>query len=383
MNVGNLKILGLTHGDPFNRHSFSGSNYGLFSELAKRKALVSAQDIDIYGITKKLLALPQFTMNKEKWGQNYNASESVFKARSGNASRICKECKDTINCIIQIGAMFSPDAPDIPITSYHDGNVALAFRGGSHSVVNQIQDKTYNKLLERERNIYSRNDAIFTFSNYVKRSMVNDFGISGDKVHVVYAGSNIEVPILTKNELDNKYNNKNILLIAVDFERKGGKTVLDAFRIVKREVPGATLTIVGPSITVQEDGVKVVGFINKNTSYGEKQLGQYLADASLYVLPPLYEAFGISYVEAMHFRTPCIGTDIAAIPEIITEGETGFLIKPGDHVALADRMVQLLRSPQLIRDMGDSGYAKAQEMFMWQKVADKMMAVMQKLVQWK
>jgi glycosyltransferase involved in cell wall biosynthesis len=380
MDAGNLKILGLTHGDPFNRHSFSGSNYGLFTELEKREVLFSAHDIDIYGIRKKLLALPQFSMNREKWGQKYNASETVFKARSDNATCICKKCKEDINCIIQIGAMFSPSTSDIPVTSYHDGNIALAFRGGGHSVVNQLQKTTYNQLVERERTIYIKNDAIFTFSDYVKQSIIKDFGINEDKIHVVYGGSNIEVPNLTKHELDNKYHNKNILFVAVDFARKGGSTVIEAFKIVKREVPEATLTIVGSSPDIKEDGVNVSGFINKNTLTGEKQLAQYFTNASVYVLPSLYEAFGVSYIEAMHFRTPCIGSNIAAIPELITDGETGFVIKPEDYITLADKIIQILRSPQLIRDMGDSGYAKAQEKFTWERVAGKMMAVMQKLI---
>jgi glycosyltransferase involved in cell wall biosynthesis len=70
-------------------------------------------------------------------------------------------------------------------------------------------------------------------------------------------------------------------------------------------------------------------------------LGDLLRSAQLLVAPSTYEGFGIVYLEAMSFGLPCIGTTVGAASEVIDDGETGFLVPPGDPEALADRLHQL------------------------------------------
>src|SRR4029453_4876182 len=89
------------------------------------------------------------------------------------------------------------------------------------------------------------------------------------------------------------------------------------------------------------------------------------------------EAFGLSFLEAMSFGLPCIGSDIEAIPEIIGDGETGFLVPPGDPGALAAAMDRLLRDPKRARAMGEAGRARVVQRFGWDRAVRLMLDAME------
>jgi glycosyltransferase involved in cell wall biosynthesis len=97
------------------------------------------------------------------------------------------------------------------------------------------------------------------------------------------------------------------------------------------------------------------------------------AGASAFVMPSLYEPLGVAVIEAMAAGLPCVGSTGGALPELIEEGETGFLVPPGDEEALLDRMRRLAGDPELCRRLGDAGAARYRERFTWDAVAERML----------
>lgn len=87
------------------------------------------------------------------------------------------------------------------------------------------------------------------------------------------------------------------------------------------------------------------------------------ARADVFVFPSYKEAFGLVAAEAMSARLPVVATTVGSLPEMVVEGENGFLVAPGDVPALADRMERLLSDPGLRHAMGEAGYARYREMF--------------------
>jgi glycosyltransferase involved in cell wall biosynthesis len=73
-----------------------------------------------------------------------------------------------------------------------------------------------------------------------------------------------------------------------------------------------------------------------------------LEKAQVLVLPSSYEGFGIAYLEGMAFGLPAIGTLSGAIPQLITDGENGYLIPRGDSAGLAKRLEQLASDRELL-----------------------------------
>jgi glycosyltransferase involved in cell wall biosynthesis len=75
------------------------------------------------------------------------------------------------------------------------------------------------------------------------------------------------------------------------------------------------------------------------------------------------EAFGLTIAEAMAAGKPLIGTRTGAIPELIDDGRSGFLVEPGDTLDLAEKIVRLARDPRRREEMGCSGKRICQEKF--------------------
>jgi len=75
------------------------------------------------------------------------------------------------------------------------------------------------------------------------------------------------------------------------------------------------------------------------------------------------EAFGWVIAEAMAYRKPVIGTTVGGIPEIIEDGETGFLVEPGNTRQIADQLLFLLRDEAVRQQMGDAGRNKVNNKF--------------------
>ena len=79
------------------------------------------------------------------------------------------------------------------------------------------------------------------------------------------------------------------------------------------------------------------------------------------------EAFGLTIAEAMAAGKPVIGTRIGAIPELIEDGRSGFLVEPGDTADLAEKISLLARDPRQREDLGRTGKRICQEKFSLEK----------------
>ncbi|HHL39336.1 MAG TPA: glycosyltransferase family 1 protein [Deltaproteobacteria bacterium] len=367
-----LKLLAFTIGDPFDKKSFSGSNFQLFSTMNKQDILADVFNTDLEGIEKILCALPFFSFNKKKWRQQYNLSRSAFDRRSRKAEGLIKSYHGDFNSLFQIGATFSlPAYSDKPCFCFCDGNIYASYHGGKYSHASLLSGRRYAEVFENEKSVYDNCHIIFTFGEWLVESFVKGFGVPEEKVVPVGAGINLEnLPDIKERE----YDMRTILFIGKEFERKGGETVVEAFRTVRKEVKDARLLLVGADIDIDEEGIEVVGFVNPNSPEGIKKLADFYMAASVFVLPSFYEPFGIVFLEAMHFMLPCIGSTRCAMPEIIDDGQTGFVVEAGDPKALAERIITILKDESLVRDFGMAGQEKLRSKYTWHNVVEKIKA---------
>jgi glycosyltransferase involved in cell wall biosynthesis len=110
------------------------------------------------------------------------------------------------------------------------------------------------------------------------------------------------------------------------------------------------------------------------------RLGAAFEAADVFCLPTRYEPFGIAYIEAMAYSLPCVGPDAWAVPEMIGDGVTGFVVPPEDTEALASRLVTLLTDPELAARLGAAGRRRAEEYFTWAATVERMLRVLEPLV---
>jgi len=371
------RILGLTvFGEPFDLRSWSGSTKSFFSCIQDKGNLVEAHSVDLNRTQKLLSAARHPALSRRRLYLNVMKSKLSFEFRSDNARRVVGHTTQNYNVILQLGALFLPPVPkDVLHCSYHDGNTAVSRRSEFSYV--RASPQVLAESWRNEQEFYRRVNMIFTMSEWLRRSMIEDFGVVPENVIAVGAGPNLKYARqIIDSPAPKHHANKTILFVGVDFEGKGGPTILEAFRRVRREIPDAKLRIVGCNLTLDEPGVEVIGILDKSDPNQEDRLRQIYDEASLFALPTRFDCFGIAFVEAMYHRLPCIGSNICAIPEIIRDGETGFTLPPQDASQWADKIILLLRDERLARKMGDRGFEYATNRYRWDLVVDRMVKSM-------
>lgn len=367
-----MRLLGLIPEPPFDPRSWSGSSVHFFKALARQGVLESAVGLEIARMPQLWHKIRSFGWPVNRWREQYHAAASQFDHLTRLAAAEIRKHPDATG-VLQVGAWFSsPLVTGLPCFSYHDGNAALRYRHYGRGLLSAAHMQRH---LARERLNYERMRGIFVMSNWLGRSFVRDFGIPEERVHVVGAGINFErLPDI--HERDDR--TPRFLFVGRDFARKGGKYLLEAFRRVRSVVPEAELHIVGPEPGVPEPGVFHAGFLSKANPAGMAALETLFRRCTMLVLPSVYEPFGISLLEGMAFRLACVTVDRCAMPEIVVHGETGLVAKAEDAGSLAAAMVELARSPDVVKKMGDLGRARVESQFTWDAVATGIAGVLRK-----
>lgn len=106
----------------------------------------------------------------------------------------------------------------------------------------------------------------------------------------------------------------------------------------------------------------------------------HLTQTHVLAVPSLYEAFGIAYLEAMGCGVPVIASTAGAAHELITHGEHGFLVAPGDAVTLAQHLLRLHHDRACLRHMSLAAYRRAQMHPTWSESAERVRELLQTLV---
>lgn len=248
----------------------------------------------------------------------------------------------------------------------------------------------YNRTLLKK--VLSGADVIIATSNsYIDESkFLRNYR---DKTTVIPNGINIEEfnINLSKEECREKLSlpaNKRIILFFGNIVAyKGPHILLKALALIKNNIKDVKLVFAGRG-EMQEEltelavelGIKndviFTGFINDEL----KPL--YYKAADIFCLPSITmaEAFGIVNLEAMASGIPVISSKLGGIPDVVSDKETGLLVKPKDSKALADAVIFLLENEDIARKMGNNGKRKVRE-YSWGKIAEKTEEIYEQLTE--
>lgn len=119
--------------------------------------------------------------------------------------------------------------------------------------------------------------------------------------------------------------------------------------------------------------VRRLGFINAH----EKR--DLLAATDIFVMPSRTDSFGIVYLEAWLYDKPVIGARAGGVPEVIDDGQNGFLVKFGDTDAIAARILELLEHRALAERLGRQGHQKVLREMTWARQYGKVRELYQAL----
>lgn len=146
-----------------------------------------------------------------------------------------------------------------------------------------------------------------------------------------------------------KLTNKNIITIGRLSPEKGQKDLIDAFKIVNKELPKTKLFIVGdgPLRKELEDYTKELKLTDKiifTGFLGDKGKEKYILDSSIFILPSYTESFGLVLIEAMSYGLPCIAFDTSDGAKELLKNNVGILVKDRNKEKMAQEIIKELKN---------------------------------------
>ena len=234
---------------------------------------------------------------------------------------------------------------------------------------------------------YSQVDCFLAISRAVGDRLTAD-GIPSRKIEVVHEGVDVErVAALPSGNVHAALflptHAPVVGNVGALVAQKAQHTLIDAAALVVRDVPDTRFVILGegelrPALEDQirqkhlERHVFLAGF--------RADVLELMKDFDLFALSSIHEGLCTSLVDAMAAAKPAVATAVGGVPEVVADGETGFLVPSRDHHALAEKIVRLLKDEGLRRRMGEAGLARARRLFTVERMVEETAAAYERLV---
>jgi glycosyltransferase involved in cell wall biosynthesis len=228
--------------------------------------------------------------------------------------------------------------------------------------------------------------ALFDLFLTVSRFSADDLAVPPRRTRVIYGGAD---PERFRPDPGGETTRDGVLYVGRITPHKG------VDRLIRALPPTASLTIAGsdghdqrsperdyPRLLRRLATGREVRFTG---AAGEDALPWLYRRAAVFVLPTVErtcygrpvavtELLGLSVLEAMASGTPVVASRTGGLPEVVRDGETGFLVTPGDVAELQDAIDRLLRDRALARRMGRAARAVVLDQFTWQRTAERCLA---------
>ncbi|MCF0215181.1 MAG: glycogen synthase [Fibrobacteraceae bacterium] len=260
----------------------------------------------------------------------------------------------------------------------------------------QLGNGGYNMSCWIERTAYEAADGVIAVSEGMKRDVMNLYGVPEDRVKVIYNGIDPEFyqPTFNKKILE-KYgideSRPFVLFVGRITRQKGISQLIQAIPQINKN---AQVVLCAGAPDTQELANECKHLIEEvqKTRDGviwiqemmqHEELRVLYSHATVFATPSLYEPFGIINLEAMSCGTPVVGSAVGGIPEIIVDGETGYLVplkavsetnfEPANPKAFqtdfANKLNTILTNPELAKKMGEVSRKRAIDVFSWKSIA--------------
>jgi glycosyltransferase involved in cell wall biosynthesis len=251
-----------------------------------------------------------------------------------------------------------------PAVTYEDMTVAQALDRGD-AVYESLSERQARRWQARQKRIYEGSRACCVASSWAARSIRDDYGIAPEKIHVLGVGRNVEAA--TERERD--WSLPHFLFVGIDWERKRGGAVVEAFIAVRERHPGATLDLVGEHPRIDVEGVTGHGRLRLDSQSGRRTYSELIDCATCFLMPSTYEPFGIAYIDAGAAGVPSIGTTVGGAPDAVGRG--GVVVDPDDEDALLDAMLELA-IPATAQRLGELARQHS-ALFTWTAVGERLL----------
>lgn len=269
-----------------------------------------------------------------------------------------------LDAVVSLGADVEPPA-GCRFVLFSDMTLALARE--VHPVFARVSDAVAGNWDAHQRRIYTRAHAVCAASRWCADSVVRDYDVPAERVHVVGFGANHEPP-----PAEREWEHPRFLFVGREWERKNGPMLVRAFARLRAERPDAELHLVGGHPPLSADGVHAHGALRLTRPDERARLDRLFERATCLAMPSMCEPFGIAYVEAARTGVPSIATSVGGAATAVGRG--GVLVDPNED-ALLDAM-RRLSDADTARRLGEEA-RRHSELLTWERVSGRLLRALQ------
>ena len=238
------------------------------------------------------------------------------------------------------------------------------------------EERLSNRILYNRGRRYM--NQIIVHGEKLKEQMIKEYNLPDEKVHAIPIGEHRVIPFKKYEREDLKEDQNLILFFGRIYKYKGLEYLIKAEPMITNEVPNAKIVIAGTGDNFKKYEEMMANRDNFNVhnyhiSY--KEGAELFQRCSVVVLPYIDASQSAVVPIAYAFKKPVVVTDVGAIPEIVDDGVTGFIVPPRNPEALADAIVKLLKDDKLRKEMGENAYKKLKTDLSWNNIAEKTIEV--------
>ncbi|MCW3057081.1 MAG: glycosyl transferase group 1 [Solirubrobacterales bacterium] len=352
------KITIASVGNPESTATWSGVTAGIVGGLRELGVCTQSLDLTLPGGVERAMLLAAASRTRNRY--DAEAAALTARARSTLARRALK--RSPVDGVIQIGTTFTLPQETRYVTLE---DMTLRQASSGHPVFSRMSAPAVAGWEKRREQIYGHARMCAAASRWTGASLRGDYGVGPSRVAVVGFGANHRMSVP-----DRDWSSPRFLFVGIDWERKGGPLVLRAFSRLRREIPAATLDIVGGHPPLEQSGVKAHGVLSQSVERDRERIAALFAHATCFVMPSLIEPFGIAYVEAGSCGLPSIGGSIGGPPDVIG-ADGGLVVEPSDEGGLFEAMLRLA-DPDTAERMGRVARERS-TLYTWPKVAERLL----------
>ena len=226
--------------------------------------------------------------------------------------------------------------------------------------------------------VSARQDLIIAISDHIARFTVSRGVRHPERVRRVYHG--LEPPVTKALEREGQHIRQELGIGPHEFLvgnvgrlalQKGQRHLIAAMPLLLERVPRARAIIAGGGDLEDylRDLANEMGVADRVHVLGpRKDVPALMHAIDVFVMPSIWEGFGLVLLEAMAAGRPIVASRVATIPEVVADGESGLLVPAGDPLALATALAELAEQPALAVRMGEAGRERLRKQFSVEKM---------------
>jgi glycosyltransferase involved in cell wall biosynthesis len=337
---------------PLDKKSWSGTSYYTFQEIKKYN------EVEIFHYKWPWYLREWLTTQKSlnrKLFKKQTAVEFLKAYAKYFSKQLEKDLKKRPVDILFVSASSQLIAylkTDIPIIYMTDATFQQL--QGYYPYFSNLTTYNIRQGIELDQKAFQKASHCMLASEWNKNSAIKDYGIGAERISVVPCGANMDF-IPATSDLPTGTTPISLLFLGVEWDRKGGDIVLDAFRILQKHGMDAQLNIIGcvpPHDVSKEKEITIIPFLDKNSKEDLQKLHSLFLETTILFLPTRAECAGIVFSEASAYGIPSVTTDTGGVTTYIKDGINGFALPfEADATEYAEKILHILadlkKNPQL------------------------------------